>query len=97
MAANPRSGSRRLGYRGLSVVSNVPQTDLALAAIHDGASTSPDIADELGVSIKHAAAVINKLRRQGYVRWTGRVIPRPPGQKGGRECKVWMLSGRTAG
>ena len=67
------------------------QPDRALAALLDGATTSPDIADELGVSIKHAAAVINKLRRQGYLRWTGRVIPRPVGQKGGRECKVWMV------
>lgn len=71
------------------VVPGLPQTDRTLAAILDGATTSPDIADELGVSIKHAAAVINKLRRQGYVRWTGRVIPRPPGQKWGRECHVW--------
>lgn len=66
----------------------VSQTCLALAAVMDGtATTSPDIADELGVSIKHAAAVINKLRRQGYVRWTGRCLPRGP--LGGRACHVY--------
>lgn len=64
------------------------QPDRTLAAIIDGANTSHDIAAELGVSVKHAAAVINKLRRQGYVRWTGRVVPREPGC-GGRSRMVW--------
>ena len=72
-------------------MASVSQPDLALAAIHDGASTSLDVADALGVSVRHAAAVINRLRKQGFVFWTGKVLPRPEGQKHGRTCKVWAL------
>jgi len=64
------------------------QPDRALAAILDGCNTSADIAEELGVSVKHAAAVINKLRRHGYVRWTGRFVPQDSGV-GGRPYHVW--------
>ena len=66
----------------------VSQPDAALAAMLDGASTSREIADELGVSVKHAASVINRLRLEGCVRWTGRIVPPEPGESG-HGYRVW--------
>ena len=52
------------------------QPDLAIAAMLDGANTSTDIADILGVSHVHARVVINRLLKEGAIRWTGRRMPR---------------------
>lgn len=70
---------------------DVSQPDLALAAVLDGLNTSADVAAELGVPVKHASAVLCKLRRQGYLRWTGRVAPRADGV-GGRAAKVYEVA-----
>lgn len=56
--------------------------DLALASMLSGASTSADIADELGVSIKYASAILSDLLREGSIRWRGRYTPREPGKRG---------------
>lgn len=55
------------------------QPDRALAAVLDGANTSEDIALELGVSRPHARIVVNRLLKEGLLRWTGRRIPPAPG------------------
>lgn len=55
------------------------QPDLALAAVLDGANTSAEIAAELGVSHKHASVVINRLVKEGLLRWTARRLPGPEG------------------
>jgi Mn-dependent DtxR family transcriptional regulator len=52
------------------------QPDLTIAAMLDGATTSTEIADELGVSGPHARVVINRLQKEGAIRWTGRRMAR---------------------
>ena len=49
-----------------------PQPDRALAAILDGANTSSDVADILNASGPHARVVVNRLVKEGLIRWTGR-------------------------
>lgn len=56
--------------------------DLALAAILDGASNSLEIAEELGVSVKYASAILSDLLREKAIVWRGRYEPREPGKRG---------------
>jgi len=75
------------------VTPQASQPDRALAAVIDGANTATDIAAELGVSSSHAAALLCKLKRQGYLRWTGRKVP-PPRGEGGKGCRVYEVVSR---
>lgn len=70
------------------------QSNRALAAVLDGANTSSDIADALGLSIHRAGIVLWKLRRGGYVRHTGRVIPSSTG-RGGQPSQVYEACRET--
>jgi hypothetical protein len=56
--------------------------DIALAAVMEGANTSPDLAEELDWSVKYASAVLSQLHREGHIVWRGRYMPRVPGVRG---------------
>jgi len=50
----------------------------ALAAFIRGCNTSEDIADELKISKAHASYLVTQLRKDGFIRWTGRQSPKRP-------------------
>lgn len=59
--------------------------------VAEGANTSRDVADVLGLPVKHASAQLTKLRQAGVIRWTGRFHPRSEGE-GGRACRVYSTA-----
>ncbi len=66
------------------------QLDLALAALIDGATTASDIAEDLKIPVERAGIVLWKLRRRGYIRFTGRRVPARSG-RGGNPSHVYEV------
>ena len=72
------------------MTARTPKTDLALAAIREGANTSVDVALDLGISVDRAGTMLWKLWRQGRVQRADRLVPSSNG-RGGAPRVVWTL------
>jgi predicted ArsR family transcriptional regulator len=59
-----------------------------LEYLADGPDTSDNIADELGIPMKNASAVLSQLRDDGFVKVTGKYRLK----KAGRPMNIWSLA-----
>ena len=60
--------------------------DRVLAAIRAGATTSPAVAEVLGISRGVAKVIVHNLRVAGALRWTGQMVVR---EAPGRRARVY--------
>ena len=63
------------------------QIAAVLDAVDKGSVTSPEVAEETGLSVKHCSAHLAELGSQGLIRRTGRFMW--SGKQGGRRTNVW--------
>jgi DNA-binding IclR family transcriptional regulator len=60
----------------------------ALTEIQNGAATSAEVADLLGISRGNARVLVHDLLIRGWIRWTGNSRTRPRGQPG-QTCRIY--------
>ena len=64
-----------------------------LKAIQSGyCNTSLDVSDEIGVPVNQCSSYIHALKRQGYVKFTGRTMPNKSANGKGRKLHVFEVT-----